>query len=153
MVTIYRYILPYTLTEILGSRALSSNVSKGAKIRNRYNQVPHLTQDTNGEVTNSQLYTTNKSQEVSPPTPGDHKAQINRRPQRQNKHKTEKKKIQKRSTALERPVNTPPEGLNRLHSANPTLNPGADQDTQTSGPNERPPTHPTHHLLEHTNQV
>ena len=33
-------------------------VSKGAKIRNRYNQVPHLTQDTNGKVTNSQLYTT-----------------------------------------------------------------------------------------------
>ena len=27
-------------------------VSKGAKIRNRYNQVPHLTQDTNGKVTN-----------------------------------------------------------------------------------------------------
>ena len=29
-------------------------VSKGAKIRNRYNQVPHLTQDTNEKVTNSQ---------------------------------------------------------------------------------------------------
>ena len=29
-------------------------VSKGAKIRNRYNQVPHLTQGTNGKVTNSQ---------------------------------------------------------------------------------------------------
>ena len=28
-------------------------VSNGAKIRNRYNQVPHLTQDTNGKVTNS----------------------------------------------------------------------------------------------------
>ena len=41
-------------------------VSKGAKIRNRYNQVPHLTQDTNGKVTNSQLDTTNESQEVSP---------------------------------------------------------------------------------------
>ena len=40
--------------------------SKGAKIRNRYNQVPHLTQDTNGKVTNSQLDTTNESQEVSP---------------------------------------------------------------------------------------
>ena len=26
-------------------------VSKGANIRNRYNQVPHLTQDTNGKVT------------------------------------------------------------------------------------------------------
>ena len=32
----------------------SVQVSKGAKIRNRYNQVPHLTQDTNGKVTNSQ---------------------------------------------------------------------------------------------------
>ena len=29
-------------------------VSKVAKIRNRYNQVPHLTQDTYGKVTNSQ---------------------------------------------------------------------------------------------------
>ena len=56
-------------------------VSKGAKIRNQYNQVPHLTQDTNGKVTNSQLYTTNESQEVSPFPAGDHKAQINRRSQ------------------------------------------------------------------------
>ena len=29
-------------------------INKGAKIRNRYNQIPHLTQDTNGKVTNSQ---------------------------------------------------------------------------------------------------
>ena len=34
--------------------AKEGKVSKGAKIRNRYNQVPHLTQDTNGKVTNSQ---------------------------------------------------------------------------------------------------
>ena len=34
-------------------------ISKGAKIRNRYNQVPHLTQDTNGKVTNSQSDTAN----------------------------------------------------------------------------------------------
>ena len=33
---------------------MSVKVSKVAKIRNRYNQVPHLTQDTNGKVTNSQ---------------------------------------------------------------------------------------------------
>ena len=65
-------------------------VSKGAKIRNRYNQVPHLTQDTNGKVTNSELDTTNESQEVSPFPAGDHKAQINRRAQRHNTHKTEK---------------------------------------------------------------
>ena len=32
----------------------SLKVSKGAQIRNRYNQVPHLTQDTKGKVTNSQ---------------------------------------------------------------------------------------------------
>ena len=36
------------------SRIWLLEVSKGAKIRNRYNQVPHLTQDTNGKVTNSQ---------------------------------------------------------------------------------------------------
>ena len=65
-------------------------VSKGAKIKNRYNQVPHLTQDTNEKVTNSQLYTTNESQEVSPFPAGDQTAQINRCAQRHNKHKTEK---------------------------------------------------------------
>ena len=66
-------------------------VSKGAKIRNRYDQVPHLTQDTNGKVANSQLDTTNDSQEVSPFPAGDHKAHINRRAQRHSKHKTEQK--------------------------------------------------------------
>ena len=74
-------------------------ISEGAKIRNRYNQVPHLTQDhedTNGDVTNSQLDTTNESQDVSPFS-GDHKAHINRRTQRHSKHKTEKKN-HKRST-------------------------------------------------------
>ena len=65
-------------------------VSKGVKIRNRYNQVPHLTKDTNGKVTNSQLDTTNESQDVSPFPAGDHKAHINRRAQRNSKHKTEK---------------------------------------------------------------
>ena len=56
--------------------ALIITVSKGAKIRNQYNQLPHLTQDTNGKVTNSQLDTTNESQEVSPFPAGDHKAHI-----------------------------------------------------------------------------
>ena len=65
-------------------------VSKGAKIGNRYNQVPYLTQDTNGKVTNPQLDTTNKSQELSPFLAGDHKAHLNRRAQRHSKHKTEK---------------------------------------------------------------
>ena len=83
-----------------------SKVSKDANIGNRYNQVPHLTQDTNGKVTNSQLETTNESQEVSPFPAGDHKAHINRRSQIHSKYKTEKKtqKIHKRRTALERSV-------------------------------------------------
>ena len=58
-----------------------------------------MTQDTNGKVTNSQLDTTNENQELSPFPTGDHKAQINRRKQRHNKHKTEKK--HKRSTKYE----------------------------------------------------
>ena len=51
---------PVSLTSIcckIQEHVITSNVlkvSKVAKIRNRYNQVPHLTQDTNGKVTNSQ---------------------------------------------------------------------------------------------------
>ena len=74
----------------------ATKVSKNAKIRNRYNRVPHLTQDTNGKVANSQLDTTNEGQEVSPFPACDHKAHINRRAHRHSKHKTEQK--HKRST-------------------------------------------------------
>ena len=95
-----------------------SKVSKGANIRNRYNQVPHLTKDTNGKVTNSQSDTTNESQEVSPFPAGDHKEHTNRRTQRHSKYKTENtQNIHKRSTALERSVNILLEGLNRFNGA------------------------------------
>ena len=42
-------------TELQRNKAYTSatEVSKDAKIRNRYNQVPYLTQDTNGKMTNS----------------------------------------------------------------------------------------------------
>ena len=46
---------------------------KRGKIRNRYNQAPHLAHDTNEKVTTSQLDITNESQEVSPFPAGDHK--------------------------------------------------------------------------------
>ena len=62
-------------------------VSKGAKIRSRYNQVPHPTQIPIGKL-QSQLDTTNESQEVSPFPAGDHKLQINRRAQRHSKYKS-----------------------------------------------------------------
>ena len=77
---------------------LTNKVSKVAKIRNRYNQVPHLTQDTNGKVTNSQKtpQTRAKRSALSQQVTTKHKAHINRRTQRHSKHKTEQK--HKRST-------------------------------------------------------
>ena len=50
-------IYNYVHTDCLrpsGGASVFVKVSNGAKIRNRYNQAPHLTQDTNGKVTNSQ---------------------------------------------------------------------------------------------------
>ena len=87
--------MEYSLDCLGHMTKMASKVSKGAKITNRYNQVPHLTQDTNGKVTNSQLDTTNGSQEVSPFPAGDHKVHINRHAQRHSKRKTEKHKDKK----------------------------------------------------------
>ena len=93
-------------------------VSRGAKIRNRYNQVPHLTQDTNGKVINSQLDTTNESQEVSSFPEGDHKAQIKRRAQRHCIRKTEKhKRFTKEVQPWSGRLNILLEGLNRFYGA------------------------------------
>ena len=79
-----------------------SKVKKRAKIRNRYNQAPHLTQNTNRKVTTSQLDITNDCQDASPFPGGDHKATIDRRTRKHSKNKAEiTKMIHKRSTALE----------------------------------------------------
>ena len=51
IVCVYRQVLTSFLEQ--------SN--KGAQIRYRYNQVPHLTQNANGKVTNSQLDTKTKT--------------------------------------------------------------------------------------------
>ena len=69
----------YALTGYDTMLPLSGKVRKRAKIRNRYNQAPHMNKDTNGKVTTSQLDITNESQEVSPFPAGDHKASANRR--------------------------------------------------------------------------
>ena len=73
----------------------SDKVSKGAKIRNRYNQVPHLTQDTNGKVTNSQKtpQTRAKRSALSQQVTTKH---TKTDAHRHSKHKTEQK--HKRST-------------------------------------------------------
>ena len=95
-----------------------TKVRKRIKIRKRYNQAPHLTQDTNGKVTTSQLDIINESQEVSPFPAGDHKASINRRARKHIKIKTEiTQTVQKRTTALERSVKYLLEGIIRFHGA------------------------------------
>ena len=116
------------------SKTSQKKVSKGAKIRNRYNQVPHLTEDTNGKVTNSQLDTTNESQEVSPFPAGDHKAHMNRRAYRHSKNiKDPQKKyrldtVSKIFTGGLKPVS---------RRANLTLYSDVDQDTWIFGLHER----------------
>ena len=51
---IFVFVLARVFERFLKSCTLeATEVSKGAKIRNGYNQVPQLTQDTNGKVTNS----------------------------------------------------------------------------------------------------
>ena len=63
-------------------------VRKRTKIRTRYNQVPHLTQDTTSESSKTTINITNKNQEVSPFPEGDHKAALNRRESMRNeRHK------------------------------------------------------------------
>ena len=76
-IRIQRVKTPITICHLLLSSAETLEVKKRAKIRNPYNQAPHLTQDTNGKVTTSQLDITNKSQEVSLFPVGDHKESIN----------------------------------------------------------------------------
>ena len=44
------------LTYSSGPQSEATKVSKVAKIRNRYNQVPHLTQDTNGKATEKKQF-------------------------------------------------------------------------------------------------
>ena len=67
------------------------------QIRNRYNQIPHLTQNTIWE----RKHHIQESKEVSPFLAGDHKAAINRQGNTTDKHETNiTKKIHKRSTAL-----------------------------------------------------
>ena len=63
---------------------------KGCKDQESIQSSTTTDQDTNGQVTNSQIDTTNESQEVIPFPADDYKAHINRRTQRHSAHKTEK---------------------------------------------------------------
>ena len=70
---VFEWPLKTGFTVLLGGKT-RIKIRKRAKIRNRYNQAPHLTHDTNGKVTTSQFDITNESQELRPFPAGDHKA-------------------------------------------------------------------------------
>ena len=84
------------------------------------NQVPHLTRDTIWEGDkNMRKHHTHESQEVSPFQTGDHKAARNR--QDSITKTNNKKRIHKRSIALERSKKTLLEGLYIFSDTNLTL--------------------------------
>ena len=102
---------------------MESKVRKTARIRNRYNQVHHLSQDTNWEsnkITIKWINNTNKSQEVSPFPSGDHKAAKNRRKSMTNTNDINntndpQKKYRYRLGTVSKYILL--EGLNRFHGA------------------------------------
>ena len=83
-------------------------VSKKAKIRNRYNQLPHLAQGITRESDkNTRKLHIHASQEVSPLRTGDHKAAMNRQVSMTNtKLNINNKNDPQKSTAFERSVKT-----------------------------------------------
>ena len=103
-------------------------VRKATKIRNRYNQVPHLTQDTTWESDKTQLNITNKSKEVSPFPAGDHKAAGSRRQSMKNtRHNTIDPQKQYDLGTVNKNILL--EGLNWFYGAKLTLSSDVDQDT------------------------
>ena len=93
--------LPY----IMDHQNLFANiVRKMAKIKKRYNQVPHLIQDTTRESKKNTINTTNMSLEASP-FPSRWPQGSNEQTWKDEKHKTQKTPmIHKESTALERSI-------------------------------------------------
>ena len=98
-----------------------------AKIRKRYNQVPHLTQDTTWESNRNTINIINKSQEVSPFPAGDHKATMNRRESIETQDTKNTNDPQKKYRLGTVSKNILLEGLNQFHGINLSLNSDVDQ--------------------------
>ena len=102
---------------------------KVVKIRNRYNQVPHLTKKTTWESDKTHLNITNESQEVSPNPVGDHEAAMDRRKSILNTRHKNTNDLQKKYRIGTVSNNILLESLNHFHAANLTLSSDIDQDT------------------------
>ena len=119
----------YCINDILREKVRIVKVRKMAKIRNWYNQVPHLTQDTTWESNTTTINITNKSQEVSPFPAGDHKAARTDAKAWQSQDINNTNDPQKKYHLGMVSKNILLEDLNRFHGANLTLNSNVDQDT------------------------
>ena len=106
-------------------------VSKAAKIRNRYNQVPHPTQDTNGKVTNTQQTPQTRAKRPAPPPRPSRRPQSTHKQTHTKTQQTQDRTKTQRSTKEAPPrngqQNIPLEGPNQPHGANLTLDSDVDQ--------------------------
>ena len=105
--TVHRTIKFFHLSQRIILKEMGK-IRHKAKIRNPYNQIPHLTQDT--------IYESDKNK---------------------RKRNTNNKTDQKRSTALENSVRTFLKGLNMFDVTNLTLISDVDQDRQMFDSHER----------------
>ena len=87
-------------------------VRKKAKLRNRYNQVPQLTQDTVWESDKTIKSHIQESQETSPFQAGDQKDVTHTQDNIAKTNTKKKKKISQKSTAMEWSIRKLLEGLN-----------------------------------------
>ena len=100
-----------------------------ARIRNRYYQVPQLTQDTKWESNKLTINITNTNHEVSSFPAGDHKAATNRRESMQTQDINNTNDSQNKDRLGTVSKNIVLAGLNPFHGANLTLSSDVDQDT------------------------
>ena len=115
--------LHFNVRQRVNKNQIEYKVMKTEKIRNHYNQIPHLTKDTiwENDKTTRKHYM-HRSQEVSFFSAGDHKVTRNIQDSMTEKHAPQKTKmIHKRSTTLERPVRNILEGFNMFDGTNLTL--------------------------------
>ena len=101
----------YTGVTVIAHKESKTKVRKAIRIRNLYNHVPHLFQDTQWESNKITIKIPNKSQEVSPFPSGDHNAAMNRRESMTN---TRHKILHHLGTVSKNMILV---GLNRFHGA------------------------------------
>ena len=111
----YQSLTCLYIQNIVADLSIVTKVENRAKIRNRYNQAPHLTQDTNVKVTTSQLDITNESQEASPFQAGDQQSNVHESITKQDRNNINDPQKKHRLGTVSKNILLV--GLNRFNSA------------------------------------